>query len=444
MIPYGRQTLDERDKKAVLEVLNTNYLTTGPKVNEFEKIVCDYVGSTYGVAVNSGTAALHCAMEAIGIEEGDEVIVPSISFVASANCILFQKGKPVFCDVNEKDCNIDDTLIERLITSKTKAILIVDMCGNPCEYDKIREICNKRKLVLIQDAAHSLGADYNGKKVGSYADITCFSFHPVKNITTCEGGMLVTNNEIYYKKAMSFRSHGISRDFKAREKAKSHEYDMTEIGYNYRIPDLLCALGISQMDKLDNFIKKRREIAKMYDDAFKDYSYMMHPLEKKNSAHHIYSLVFYGENMNTTRDAIFKELKEANIGVNVHYKPIYRHSYYEKLGYKQGLCPISEQLYERLITIPIFPTLKKEEINYISNKIIEICRNNMENKIKNWKQKIERISLHFVNNKVLKENMFLKDFEVHKFDFSKKYFGIVVPLYNNYEITKIYSYNVYS
>ena len=252
MIPYGKQTLDENDKKSVLEILEKNiYLTTGPTVSEFEEKVCKYVGCNHGVAVNSGTAALHCAVFAANISSGDEVIVPAISFVATSNVVLYQGGKPVFCDIDSETLNIDVSKIEDLITEKTKAIIMVDMCGQPCHYEEIREICNKYNLILIQDAAHSIGAKYNDKKVGSYSDITCFSFHPVKNITTCEGGMMVTNNENYFKRAKSFRSHGVSRDYLTREKSNSHYYEMNDLGFNYRIPDVLCALGISQMDKLD-------------------------------------------------------------------------------------------------------------------------------------------------------------------------------------------------
>jgi len=269
MIAYGKQTIEKDDIEAVLKVLEENtFLTTGPWVSEFEKKMCTYIGCQYGVAVNSGTAALHCATFAAGIQEGDEVIVPAISFVASANCVLYQGGKPVFCDIDPETLNIEVSKIEELITEKTKAIIMVDMCGQPCHYDKIREICNQYNLILIHDAAHSLGGKYKGNKVGSYADITCLSFHPVKNITTCEGGMMVTNNEYYYKRGQSCRSHGICRDFKEREKANSHYYEMNDLGFNYRIPDVLCALGINQMNKLDRFITQRNEIAKKYDLFF--------------------------------------------------------------------------------------------------------------------------------------------------------------------------------
>ena len=375
MIAYGKQTIDEDDKKAVLDILEENiYLTTGPKVQDFEEKVCNYVHAKYGVAVNSGTAALHCATFAAGIQEGDEVIVPAISFVASANCVLYQKGTPVFCDIDPETLNIDISKIDALITEKTKALIMVDMCGQPCHYDEIRIICSKHNLILIQDAAHSLGGQYKEQNVGSYADITCFSFHPVKNITTCEGGMIVTNNEEYYKRSKSLRSHGISRDFISREKENSHYYEMTDLGFNYRIPDILCALGISQMDKLESFIKKRNEIADYYNEYFLNNENIISLKNNYYCAYHIYIIKLNLEKINKTRDDVFKELKEAKIGVNVHYMPIYLHPYYQNLGYKKGLCPNSESVYESIITLPCYPLLKKEELKYVCEKITEIVK----------------------------------------------------------------------
>lgn len=375
MIPYGKQTLDQKDKQAVLEILEENtYLTTGPRINIFEEKVCNYVGCKFGVAVNSGTAALHCAVFAAGIKKDDEVIVPSISFVATSNSVLYQCGKPIFCDIDHQTLNIDILKIESLISNKTKAIIMVDMCGQPCHYKEIREICFKYNLILIQDAAHSLGANYNNLKVGSYADITCFSFHPVKNITTCEGGMMVTNNEHYYQKANSFRSHGVTRDYVTREKMNSHYYEMIDLGFNYRIPDVLCALGISQMDKLDLFIQKRNEIADYYNSSFKNNKNIIPLKNYYYSAYHIYVIKINLKNINKSRDDIFKELKKSGIGVNVHYLPIYLHPYYQSLGYKKGLCPVSESVYENIITLPCYPLLKNEELKYISTKVIEICQ----------------------------------------------------------------------
>ena len=376
MIPYGKQTIEPNDIESVLRVFEENeMLTTGKYVPEFENKVCEYVKVKYGLAVNSGTAALHLATFALDIKEGDEVIVPAISFVASANCILYQKGTPVFCDIDPNTLCIDYKKIESLITIKTKAIIIVDMCGQPCNYDEIKEIADKYNLKIIHDAAHSIGAEYKGKKVGSYADLTCFSFHPVKNITTCEGGMLVTNNEEYYKRAQLFRTHGISRDFKEREKQNTHYYEMQLLGFNYRIPDVLCALGIEQLKRLDIFIERRNEIATKYNIFFAKYSNIIEPLKcdvSCYSAYHIYVIKLKLNNISETRDEIFKKLKLNGIGVNVHYMPIYLHPYYQSLGYIKGLCPVSEELYEMILTLPIFPLLKNEEIETICEQIINI------------------------------------------------------------------------
>jgi perosamine synthetase len=374
MIPYGKQTIDQNDINSVLKVLEENdMLTTGKYVPEFENKVCEYVECKYALAVNSGTAALHLATFAIDIKENDEVIVPAISFVASANCVLYEKGKPVFCDIDPNTLCINVNKIESLITNKTKAILFVDMCGQPCNFDEIKKIADKYNLITIHDAAHSIGAKYKDKKVGSYADITCFSFHPVKNITTCEGGMMVTNNEIYYNRAKAFRTHGISRDFKEREKMNSHYYEMQYLGFNYRIPDILCALGISQLEKLDLFINKRNQIALKYNELLKPYENIIIPLENNHySAYHIYVVKINLNNTKLERDEIFRKLKENGIGVNVHYMPIYLHPYYESLGYKKGLCPESEKVYEEIITLPMFPLLKDEEICKVIDILISI------------------------------------------------------------------------
>ena len=371
MIPYGKQTIYKEDIDSVLKVLEENdMLTCGKYVDKFEEKICDYVNAKYGVAVNSGTAALHLAMFAINISEGDEVIVPAISFVASANCVLYQGGKPVFCDVFENTLCIDYTKLEDLITSKTKAIIIVDMCGNPCDYDEIKKISDKYNLFIIQDAAHSLGSVYKEQKVGSYADITCFSFHPVKNITTCEGGMMVTNNNVFYERGKQFRSHGITKDFKLRT---SYDYEMCSLGYNYRISDVLCALGISQLSHIDRFIKKRNYIANRYNIFFENYKEYIEPIVNNYySAYHIYIVKIKKHD----RDFVFNKLKENNINVNVHYKPIYMHPYYKQLKYKEGLCSVAENIYTKILTLPIFPTLTDIEIDFICLKIVTILNLN--------------------------------------------------------------------
>ena len=369
VLQYGKQTIDETDKEAVMQVLDENkFLTTGPRVNKFEEEVCEFVGAKYGVAVNSGTAALHCALSCLNLQSDDEIIVSCLSFVASANAILYCGAKPVFCDIEESTMNIDVDKIEELITDKTRGIVFVDFAGQPCDFHRLKEIKEKYNLVLIEDAAHSIGCQINKCPtkpfVGSFADLTTFSFHPVKNITTCEGGMIMTNNEEYYNQMKSFRSHGISIDYKQREKNGSHYYEMTQLGYNYRIPDLLCALGSNQLKRLPQWIKKRQEIAKRYDDAFAELSEYFEPLEQKyESAYHIYVIKLKSENLKVSRDEIFKALKAEGLGVNVHYMPIHLHPYYKNnSGTEEGLCPVAENVYKRIITLPIFPTMTEGDI----------------------------------------------------------------------------------
>ena len=377
VLQYGKQTIDETDKEAVMQVLDENkFLTTGPRVNKFEEEVCEFVGAKYGVAVNSGTAALHCALSCLNLQSEDEIIVSCLSFVASANAILYCGAKPVFCDIEESTMNIDVDKIEGLITEKTRGIVFVDFAGQPCDFHRLKEIKEKYNLVLIEDAAHSIGCQINKcptkSFVGSFADLTTFSFHPVKNITTCEGGMIMTNNEKYYNQMKSFRSHGISVDYKQREKNGSHYYEMTQLGYNYRIPDLLCALGSNQLKRLPQWIKRRQEIAKRYDDAFVELSEYFEPLEQKyESAYHIYVIKLKLENLKALRDEIFKALKAEGLGVNVHYMPIHLHPYYKNnSGTEEGLCPVAENVYKRIITLPIFPTMTEGDIK----DVIEIVR----------------------------------------------------------------------
>lgn len=384
-LQYGKQTIEIPDIQAVIKVLNENkYLTTGPRINQFETEMAKYTGVKYGVAVSSATAGLHCAIMTCNIGEGDEVIVPAISFVASANCVLYCGAKPVFVDIEEDTLNIDPKKIEKEITSKTKAVIMVDMTGYPANYNEIYKICKKYNLILIQDAAHSIGTSllindkykpniyYRHMKVGSYSDMTVFSFHPVKNMTTAEGGMVMTNSKEFYNKLLKFRSHGIDVDYKEREEKGSHCYDMKILGFNYRMTDIQAALGISQLKRLDNWIGIRRYVVENYDNIFQNLPKYLESFPRPNilypSAYHIYPIRLKLQNLNANRDQIFKALKAEGIGVNVHYKPIYLHSYYQNLrntkgwNYPVGLCPIAEQRYQELITLPIFPTMKGDDI----------------------------------------------------------------------------------
>ena len=372
-IQYGKQVIEDQDIDAVLAVLKENqYLTTGPRVQEFEQKMCLFVGCNYAIAVNSGTSALHCCVRACGIGKGDEVIVNAISFVASANAVVYEGGVPVFCDICEDTMNLDLDKLESLITEKTKAIIFVDYAGQANDYHRLRKIADQHNLKLIEDAAHSVGLRVPESvcprmpMVGSYADLTALSFHPVKNMTTAEGGMILTNNLEMDGICRRFRAHGIDNDYTKRH---LHYYDMVELGYNYRITDLQCALGLAQLDRLSQWINRRQEIAEIYDTAFKNYGHLFYPLNNKlGCAYHIYVIILNLNNLNVDRDHIFNELRENNIGVNVHYKPIYLNTFYLNMSenkYYKGLCPSAEKIWSRIITLPIHPGLSNEDINRV-------------------------------------------------------------------------------
>lgn len=363
-IPYGRQYIDEEDIREVVDVLNSDYLTTGPIVQKFEKVVADYVGAKYAVAIANGTAALHAACYAAGIGEGDEVITTPITFAASANCVLYCVGKPVFADIKKDTYNIDPDDIRRKITPKTKAIIVVHYTGQPCEMDEIHAIAKEYNLLVIEDAAHALGADYYGKKIGSISDMTTFSFHPVKHITTGEGGMITTNDEVLYQKLLLFRSHGITRD-EALMTANEGGwfYQQIDLGYNYRITDLQCALGISQMRKLDKFIERRRQIVEKYNSSLQAIDGITCPMQKEgcNSSWHLYVI----QTPKGRRKEIYDKLQNEGIHVNVHYIPVYKHPYYQKNGYKNICCTNAEALYENLISLPLYYSLTDEMQEYV-------------------------------------------------------------------------------
>lgn len=375
-IPYGKQTIDEKDIQAVVEALRSDYLTTGPKIEEFEKRVADYVGAKYAVAVNSGTAALHIACLAAGIKEGDEVITSPITFAASANCVLYCGGTPVFADIDENTYNISPDEIERRVTERTKAIIPVHYTGQPCDMDAIMDIAGKHNLLIIEDGAHALGASYKGRKIGSIAHMTCFSFHPVKPITTGEGGMVVTNSEELYKRLILFRSHGITRDeTMMTEQQGDWYYQQLELGYNYRITDISCALGLSQMDKLDGFLERRRQIAKRYNEAFCDVSQIKIPMQLADceSGWHLYVIQVKAD----YRKEIFDNLRKSGIGVNVHYIPVYKHPYYQRNGYADVCCKNGEVFYERAISLPIFPLLTDVQQDYVIEQVLKIVKENI-------------------------------------------------------------------
>lgn len=374
-IPYGKQHIDQEDINTVIEVLKSDFLTTGPKIKEFEDKLANYVGAKYAVAISNGTAALHAACFAAGIKEGDEVITSPITFAASANAVLYCGGKPVFADIDSKTYNIDPDDIRRKITDKTKAIIPVHYTGQPCDMDKILKIADEYNLIVIEDGAHALGGEYKDKKIGSIGDMTTFSFHPVKHITTGEGGVITTNDKELYEKLMMFRTHGITRDCdKLMNDDAPWYYEQHHLGFNYRMTDIQAALGISQIKKLDEFLKKRREFAKIYNEELRNIDGIAIPyqLENTNSAWHLYVISLELEKMKAGRREIFEELRKRNIGVNVHYIPVYYHPYYQNLGYTKGLCPNAEKLYDGIITIPLYPMMSKDDIKYIVNSLKEI------------------------------------------------------------------------
>jgi UDP-4-amino-4,6-dideoxy-N-acetyl-beta-L-altrosamine transaminase len=372
-LSYGQQWIDEEDIQAVVETLRSPFITQGPKIQQFEEAIANYVGAKYAVAFANGTAALHAACYAAGVSQGDEVITTPITFVASANCVLYVGGTPVFVDIDEKTYNIDPSLIEKAITPRTKAIIAVDFTGQPADLDPIQEIAKKHHLVLIEDAAHSLGACYKGQKIGSLADMTMFSFHPVKHITTGEGGIIVTDNEEYYRKLKLFRTHGITTEDLSKNEGPWY-YEMVDLGYNYRMTDLQAALGISQLTKLDKFVQKRREIASIYNEAFSNIQGIRIPyqLSYVDSSWHLYVLQLQLEEFRVGRREIFEALRAENIGVHVHYIPVYLQPYYQKLGYKRGICPVAEQWYEAALTIPLFPKMTRADIDSVVDAVKKV------------------------------------------------------------------------
>lgn len=372
MIPYGKQTIDQDDIQAVVDVLKSDFLTTGPKIAEFEQTVADYVGAKYAVAISNGTSALHAACFAAGIGPGDEVITTPLTFAASANCVLYCGGTPVFADVDPKTYNIDPEDIRRKITDRTKAIIAVHLAGQPCDMDAIHSIAHEYGLIVIEDGAHALGSVYKGKKVGSLSDMTTFSFHPVKPITTGEGGMIVTDNEDFYKKMILFRSHGITRDDSMMTRNDGPWfYQQFDLGYNYRITDIQCALGCSQMKKLDRFLALRKEIVAHYNEAFADCDNIITPyqLSDTESGWHLYIV----QVKNCDRRQVFEKMREKGIGVNVHYIPVYMHPYYQEHGYENVHCANAEEIYSHIISLPLYPGLTSEQQDYVIDTLKSLC-----------------------------------------------------------------------
>ncbi len=364
MISYGRQAINNEDIREVVETLKSDFLTTGPKVQEFEQDICRFVGCKYAVAVSSGTAALHLACLAAGLKKDNELITSPMTFAASANCALYCNAKPIFVDIKENGL-INEEKIENVINKKTKIIIPVHYTGLACNMEKIKQTADKHKLVIIEDACHALGGKYKENMIGNcaYSDMCVFSFHPVKHITTGEGGIITTNSKQLYEKLLKLRNHGIEKSDK-----EPWYYEMVELGYNYRITDFQCALGISQLKKIERFINKRRDVAKHYNLVFTknpDINFLKETPEQFSS-YHLYVIKVKNKEI---RRKLFEYLKENNINCQIHYIPVYWHPYYEKLGYKKGLCPKAEEFYEQVISIPIFVKLTSEQQDYVIEKI---------------------------------------------------------------------------
>ena len=378
-LPYGRQSIDEDDIQAVVDVLRSDWLTTGPKVGEFEQAFAETTGAKEAVAISNGTAALHAAVYAAGIGPGDEVIVTPMTFAASANCIVYQGATPVFADVDPANLLLDPAQVEAKITSKTKAIVAVDYAGQPCDYEALRQLAQSHGLTLIADACHSLGGSYKGRRVGTLADLNTFSLHPVKHITTGEGGVITTGDAELARRMRTFRNHGITTDHRQREAQGSWFYEMVDLGYNYRLTDIQCALGISQLKKLPAWIERRQEIAQIYDRAFAHVPTIT-PLTlqpDRSHAYHLYVIRLNLDLLRVDRTQIFADLRAAGIGVNVHYVPVHLHPFYqERFGTHVGMCPVAEAAYAQILSLPIFPAMTDADTERVIHTCLDIVARN--------------------------------------------------------------------
>ncbi len=379
-IYYGKQWIDENDIYAVDEVLRSDYVTCGPKTQELERSLEQYTGARHAVAVSNGTAALHCACMAAGIGAGDEVITTPLTFAASANCALYCGAKPVFADVEEDTYNIDPKSIEDKITDKTKAVVAVDFTGQAVKHREIREICDRHHLIFIEDAAHAIATTYNGVQVGNLADITTFSFHPVKTITGGEGGAVLTNSDELYQKIQLVHTHGITHDPVLMEEPV-HEgpwyYEQIMLGYNYRITDIQAALIVSQMKKLDQFKARRKKIVKMYDEAFAQIPEIIVQKEiaESDTCRHLYIIRLDTEKLSCTRREFFDAMSAENVQCQIHYVPVYWFPYYQKLGYKKGLCPVAEEVYKGIMSIPLYPKMTDQDVSDVIHAVTKVVEN---------------------------------------------------------------------
>lgn len=381
-IYYGRQWIGEDDIRAVEEVLRSDYITCGPKVDEFEQELARYTGAKYAVAVSNGTAALHCACLAAGIGPGDEVITTPLTFAASANCALYCGARPVFADVDPHTYNIDPASVRAHITDKTKAIVAVDFTGQAVRHEELRAICDEFGLVFIEDAAHAIATKYKGQQVGSLADLTCFSFHPVKTITGGEGGAVTTNDEALYRKLVLAHTHGITHD-EAQMQDAPHEgpwcYEQISLGYNYRMTDFQAALLVSQLHKVDHFAARRKQIVAAYNEAFADMPELIlqQEIPESDTCRHLYIIRLALDKLTCTRRQFFDAMSAENVQCQVHYVPVYWFPYYQSLGYEKGLCPVAEEIYQGIMSIPLYPKMTDQDVEdtiHAVKKVVEAYR----------------------------------------------------------------------
>ncbi len=375
LLPYGRQSIGEDDIQAVVKVLRSDWLTTGPRVAEFEEAFAARVGAEHAIALSSGTAALHAAAFAAGLNRGDEAITTPMTFAATANCVLYQGATPIFADVSADTLNLDPEQVRARITPRTRAVLPVDYAGYPADLDAIKKLASDHGLAVIEDASHALGAEYRGRKTGSVADMTVFSFHPVKHLATGEGGMVTTNRGDYAEMLRRFRNHGISTDARQRQSEGQWHYEMVLLGFNYRLTDIACALGLSQLKKLEPNLSRRREIAACYTAAFRDLEAVLLPAVRTdvNPAWHLYAIRLNLGKLTANREKVFRALRAENIGVSVHYIPVHLHPYYrEHLGHRAGEYPIAEDAYERLISLPMFHGMTDDDVQDVIRAVKKV------------------------------------------------------------------------
>ena len=368
-LPYGKQEISATDINAVVEALSSRWLTTGPHVSQFEKAFAGHCNVAEGVAVNSGTAALHCAMRAAGVQSGDEVIVPAITFAASANAAIYEGAVPVFADIEAETLLIDVASVAAKISNKTRAIVAVDFAGQPADYDALAELAKARNIMLVADACHAPGATYKGRTTGTLADISCFSFHPVKHLTTCEGGMATTGDRQMAAHMRRFRNHGIDSDFRMREQSGVHSYDIVELGYNYRLSDIQCALGTAQLSRLKEWVAARQGIAAMYQQRLMNVAGVT-PLKIHADRTHAYHLYVVKLDEAIDRDRVFSRLRADGIGANVHYSPVYLHSFYQQRGYQRGIAPVAEAVSKTILTLPLFPSMTASDVDRVVGSLI--------------------------------------------------------------------------